>query len=373
MTRAQTLFVLVMTVAACGPPGPIAGDGCDDGDRRCVDDVHQICAEGRFVDVDLCAAPTAACVAEVGCVACDPRRITTCVGDDTYACNADGTIGGFAGACLDSCVDGLCSECDLASRNIYLLDSGGALLSFDPAAASPSLTEIGVPDCAPGPSIPELAIVAGRQAVPNSMAVDRRGRAWILYTSGEVFQVDLQDADCAPAPIARQIGAGGFSIFGMGFAASAPGSSTDTLFIAGGSPLGPTSLGTIDPTSLETVRIDWLSTNGINPELTGDSLGRLHAFRAGTENPSIDLLDPLTAEVRKRWDLPAFARPPNGFAFAHWGGSFYIFINLGFMSQIDSRILRFDPRTGEQTTIADGLSDVIVGAGVSTCAPVVVD
>lgn len=371
MTRAQTLFVLAVTVAACGPPVPIAGDGCDDGDRRCVDDVHQICEEGRFVDVDLCETPTAACVAEVGCVACDPARITTCVGDDTYACDADGTIGEFAGACLDSCVEGRCSECDAASRNIYLLSSAGALLSFDPAAASPSLTEIGVPDCTPGPNIPELPF--GGPAAPNSMAVDRRGRAWILYTSGEVFQVDLRDADCAPAPIARQIGAGGFSIFGMGFAASAPGSSADTLFIAGGSPLDPTSLGTIDPSSLQTVRIDWLRTNGINPELTGDSLGRLHAFLPGTENPSIESLDPLTAEVRKRWNLPAFSRPPNGYAFAHWGGSFYIFINLGFTTELDSRILRFDPRTGVQTTLADGLSDVIVGAGVSTCAPVVVD
>lgn len=373
MTRAPILLFLAATAAACGPPVQVEGEACDTGARRCVDDAYQVCEEGLFVEVDRCAAPTAVCDDQIGCVVCDPQQVTTCVGDDTYACNVDGTLGDFTGACLDGCVDGTCSECDDASRNIYLLTSEGALMSFDPAAAPVALTEIGVPDCSPQLGIPELPPpLGGRPAVPNSMAVDRDGHAWILYTSGEVFQVDLQDADCAPEPIAREVGAGGFNIFGMGFAASAPGSSDDTLFIAGGTSLGPISLGSIDPVSFETNRIEWLSTSGIAPELTGDALGRLHAFVPGTENPLIDSLDPVSAEVRKRWVLPAFSRPPNGYAFAHWGGSLYMFVNLGFQ-EIDSRILRFDPRTGEVTTVAEGLADVIVGAGVSTCAPVVVD
>ena len=37
----------------------------------------------------------------------------------------------------------------------------------------------------------------GGQATPFSMSVDREGQAWVLYTSGEIFKVSIEDASCA--------------------------------------------------------------------------------------------------------------------------------------------------------------------------------
>jgi hypothetical protein len=53
-----------------------------------------------------------------------------------------------------------------------------------------------------------------------------------------------------------------------------------------------------------------------------------------------------------------------GWAFAFWGGKFYL-----FTAPTGSTIVtEFDPTTLAQTTVAS-TGDIIVGAGVSTCAP----
>jgi hypothetical protein len=54
----------------------------------------------------------------------------------------------------------------------------------------------------------------------------------------------------------------------------------------------------------------------------------------------------------------------SGWAFAFWGGNFYTFTAPGGSTVVT----RFDPNDGSIVQVAQ-TSDVIVGAGVSTCAP----
>jgi hypothetical protein len=54
-----------------------------------------------------------------------------------------------------------------------------------------------------------------------------------------------------------------------------------------------------------------------------------------------------------------------GWAFAFWGGDFYTFTAPGDTSTV---VQRFRPSDGTVVQVAS-LSLVVVGAGVSTCAP----
>ena len=57
----------------------------------------------------------------------------------------------------------------------------------------------------------------------------------------------------------------------------------------------------------------------------------------------------------------------SAWAFAFWGGDFWLFTNpSGITSQVD----RYQPSTGQTTTVKQNVGLSIVGAGVSTCAPI---
>jgi hypothetical protein len=55
-----------------------------------------------------------------------------------------------------------------------------------------------------------------------------------------------------------------------------------------------------------------------------------------------------------------------GWAFAFWGGDFYTFTSP---TDVGSVVQRFRPGDGTITSVAEFQPGVIVGAGVSTCAP----
>lgn len=63
---------------------------------------------------------------------------------------------------------------------------------------------------------------------------------------------------------------------------------------------------------------------------------------------------------------------PSGWAFAHWGGRFYIFITAVVGAADRSMVFEFDPTTGKATEVKTNASYKVVGAGVSTCAPVII-
>ena len=71
---------------------------------------------------------------------------------------------------------------------------------------------------------------------------------------------------------------------------------------------------------------------------------------------------------------PAGSCVVRAWAFAHWGGQFYIFITTSdTLGTVDTaRVILLDPNTGENQVIPglEKTDKIVVGAGVSTCAPV---
>ena len=60
------------------------------------------------------------------------------------------------------------------------------------------------------------------------------------------------------------------------------------------------------------------------------------------------------------------------YAFAHWGGQFYIFQTTeDQVGALTSRVARMNPADGSLTTVVASSPYQVVGAGVSTCAPLI--
>jgi len=103
-----------------------------------------------------------------------------------------------------------------------------------------------------------------------------------------------------------------------------------------------------------------LASSGLSySELTGDGAGRLFAFGEGLDGGEfLAQVDPKNAIIRAEDALPGVQRG-NGWAFA-----FYLFTAPSGSTVVN----QFDPATHVITQVAT-LADVIVGAGVSPCAP----
>jgi hypothetical protein len=255
-------------------------------------------------------------------------------------------------------------ECSDAAKKIYLVDQNGTFFSYLPNQTTISQSTL--------VSVGSLSCPAGTGARPFSMSVDRAGTAWVLYVqrspfSGAVpaiFKVSTQNAACTATSFALS---NGFEQFGMGFVADVPGGSTETLFIAGGAasdngPSATTHLGTLNTTTLATTRLYQIAGN---PELTGTGDAKLWGFFPDSFNPRIAEINRASGQESNEIPLSTLAGIPTAWAFAFWGGEFWVFLQ----------------RTTDQSTIVyrvtkSGSVDsyalpgrTIVGAGVSTCAP----
>ena len=262
--------------------------------------------------------------------------------------------------------------CQGGSDLVYVVDSDNRLLSFDPTKVGQSdpFSQIGTLSCPAGAAYPDIGETA---ATPFSMSVDRSGTAWVLYSSGEVFKVSTANAACTPSNFSK--GQKGFEVFGMGFVSNTAGSNDETLFVAGGeaSQLSGGSLGTIDTSSLQVTDIAPITAGDQNPEMTGTGDGELYGFFPGLFTNFIARLDKSSGAVLEQWDL----NPPTGavsaWAFAHWGGKFYMFVTTeGLIGPGGSTVTVYDPATGMETVAVANSPYRVVGAGVSTCAPIVV-
>jgi len=350
-----------------GDPLNMGTDGCKSGENRCQGGLFQSCRSGKFQTTKTCAIGQI-CDPGRGCLDCSPVLPTTCVGDKVFTCNANGTIGDEKETCQPmSCRGGRCSTvCSPGSELIYVVDTDNHLLSFNPRDGKYEFKLIGTLSCPAGSSL------GGGKATPFSMAVDRMTRAWVLYSSGEIFWVNTIDATCKPTGFAKR--QSGFETFGMGFVSDAEGTEKETLFIAGGpySNQSVANLGTVDATTLSVKKIAGLQLSGqSSPELTGTGKGELYGFYPGS-SPFVGQIDKSSAGVLRRWGLTSLGGTPTGWAFAHWGGRFYIFITTTVGATERSRVLEFDPATGQANEVKTNASYKIVGAGVSTCAPVVI-
>ena len=154
----------------------------------------------------------------------------------------------------------------------------------------------------------------------------------------------------------------GYDLFGMGFVSDTAGGSSETLFVGSYDGVG---LGKVLFPSLTLQEVGAYDLVSGPAEITGTGDARLFGFFL-TSPVTVAELDKSNAHVLQQWH-------PNvtigsGWAFAAWGGSFYLFTAPnGFSSQID----RFDPVSNTTTTVVSDVGFVIGGAGVSTCAPVV--
>jgi hypothetical protein len=229
---------------------------------------------------------------------------------------------------------------------VYVVSTDDSLLRFDPPSAS--FFKIATLVC------------PANGSHPFSMAVDRKGTAYVEYDNGQIFAVSTATGACTPTTyVADQLPP--FGNFGMGYATIGDGPDEE-LFIAADSPGTLGKIDTTNPFGVAQVAI-------INPmidyaELTGTGGGRLYAYYAFGFNDGsyVAELDKTTGEIIGQDYLPTVDRGI-GWAFAFWGGDFWLFTTPNGQATV-----KYDPATKTSEVVAQ-YSASIVGAGVSTCAP----
>ena len=266
----------------------------------------------------------------------------------------------------DDCIDGL--------ELIYVVDSASILYSFDPENATPAaFVQIGTGN---------LDCVSGGQ--PFSMSVGRDGYAYVLFQTVlgncvAVNKVSIQTGVCEEA-IPFVCGSNGDfpGTFGMGYVTDGPSTIQESLYVTASGqsiPAEAPALGILDVSSGQLT-----STGGTLPvagaEFTGNQLGELWGFFPQAGTPAVAEIDKVSGamidSVNKYYDVSTvITGAPNSWAFAYWGNAFYIF----YKSQADpsTTVYKVDMSSGSVAPYITDTGHNIVGAGVSTCAPVVIE
>jgi hypothetical protein len=365
-------IALALSMVACSDSTEfVSGDGgasdqlstsCSDGETRCRGRAYEQCVAGRFQLKETCSA---ACSTQLGCTDCDPSVGNTCKDGNVHGCNSDGSFGALVEECLtEPCQAGKCtSPCDTGTQLIYVVDRGNMLRSFDPRNDANTFKDIGPLQCPASAAWPEYS---SSTATPFAMTIDQKGRAWVLYTSGEIFWVDTKTGACEKSPFVA--GTGGYKLFTLGFSTSGSQGGAEDLYIFGGEVgvFGGGAAGKVaklDLAQYSTSDISGAMTATL--ELTGTGNGRLFGFEPN--NATIQEIDKQSGATIKSWSVGSLGSV-TAYACVHWGGRFYMFITeQGLLSR--SRGLRFDPATGRTEEIVASVPYRITGAGVSTCAP----
>jgi hypothetical protein len=257
------------------------------------------------------------------------------------------------------------SGCSEAAKYVYVIDQDNSFYRFDPSIASPSAFErVGTLNCTVGEG-------------PNSMSVSRDGFAYVLYGRDNILapggfecmavnQVNIETANCiAATPFV--CGSSGFTKFGMGYATDGPSTTAEHLFLGS---VVDARFGTLDVVSGTVTPLPNLPNQG--PEFTGNANGELWGFFPYEVPPKAMQIDKTTGAALQTLSLGSLPDVNSGYsaawAFAYWGGSFYIFYMVDppnsssqvYKLEYDGTLVNYIPNTGL----------VIVGAGVSTCAPI---
>jgi hypothetical protein len=270
--------------------------------------------------------------------------------------------GGDSGANQNGCSD--------AAKLVYVLSSDNDLYSFQPQQKK--FTKIG-------------RLACQTSMTPNSMAIDRDAVAWVNYaeadqltgtdTAGAIFKVKTTDASCQSTSISLSKG---WYRLGMGFATDSANGTSETLYVAG-SPSGglgggnnSPGLAQIDLGAQKLVPVGAFtgSLKGQNAELTGTGDARLYGFFTTTPVQ--------VAEINKTSGAIVGANPLNGvetpsfWAFSFWGGEFYLYTAPDAQTnpQRTSNVTHYVPGGATDTAYMTNVGFRIVGAGVSTCAPI---
>lgn len=246
------------------------------------------------------------------------------------------------------------SDCtDAGVTYIYVVTSDHHLYSFNPSSAS--FTHIGLLSC-PMPM----------NINTNSMAVDRKGIAYVSYFDGSLFRVSTATASCFATTFVP--GQRGWGRYGMGFATDQNGPA-ETLYVGEANYTMPSrGLAKIDASSYAFDFIGSFSRPlGNAVELTGTGDGRLYGYFLANPGPGGYLaeLDKTNATILSATGLPVGSSMAS-FAFAFWGGDFYFF--TANMDGAPTTVTRYRPSDRSLVDVAT-LASTVVGAGVSTCAP----
>ncbi len=248
------------------------------------------------------------------------------------------------------------SNCpDAGSTLVYVLTETNDLYSFYPPTLAFSL--IGTISC------PTTTV----GVTPFSMAVDREGIAYSVFQDGELFRVDTASAACQATGYAPD--QNGFVTFGMGYVANTADAG-ETLYVAEATASAgkPDSMGlaSIDTTALKLDFVGAFDPAIPGPELTGTAGGSLFAFYTNAIGSGSHIVEVDRTSAQIVGDSPLqVGAPEDAYAFAFWGGKFWVFTSTGTGG---SQVTEFDPQSGVETP-ATTMPEVIVGAGVSTCAP----
>lgn len=226
-------------------------------------------------------------------------------------------------------------DCAEETKQIYVLATDKSLYRFNPETLK--FVRVGTLGC---------ATAAGT----FSMAIDRKGIAWVEFTDGSIFSVDTTNASCKPTTFVS--GQKGFETFGMGFAKNEGEEKGETLYVAGD------GLAALDTKTFQ-LSFKGSLTYG-RTELTGLDT-ELYAY--SIESGVIASLDKGNGKTKATYRTSAID-PFGGFAFAQWGGDFWV-----FTGQTTSKVTRYTPLTDESVVVVPDTGMLIVGAGSSTCAP----
>ncbi len=240
--------------------------------------------------------------------------------------------------------------CSDAAKLVYLIDETGELLNFAPDKLT--FTDLGSVPC-DAPSF-------------NSMAIDRSAVAWVNSADGHVFRVNTQaqPLDCQSTAFDEL---SGFGEFGMGFSSNSVGSTDETLFIAGPQSFGSNGMAKLDTTTMKTRLIGTLGSSW--PELTGTGSAELWGFFPDVAESKIAQIDKKTAALKLPTLLPQLNGTQKAWAFAFWGGSYWIFLQRYTDPSTNIWQVSFDETGTHVIEAKHNIGRNIVGAGVSTCAP----
>jgi hypothetical protein len=195
-----------------------------------------------------------------------------------------------------------------------------------------------------------------KESTPQSMSVDRLGKAYVFYTSGHLYYVNTTTAECTPTSYVHPVEPPSSSNqLGMGFTAAKPGTTDQVLYIH--SPVF--GLATVDLQTLAVNKLNALPSKTM--ELTGGPDGVLFAFEAKAAALWQVDRDTLQTQSVHKFNL----RGADAFAFARYAGVFYTFTAGGSKTTT----AMFDPQTNTESVRDPDIGVTVVGAGQSICVP----
>jgi hypothetical protein len=281
----------------------------------------------------------------------DPSTTTTTTTTTTTSETTD------TGNPIEACP---CPELEVAlDDGIFVLSKTAELWKYFPAKNM--FTKLGAIDCGVDPST-------------FSMGVDRQGSAWVQFSDLQIRKVDVTDTTVCSDP-GFVPGQDGIENFGMAFVSNSADDKCDRLygnhynFAAEGNMVA--EFFSVDPVTLDLVQLG--KSNYGRAEVTGTGDGRAFLF-AGPDPSKLVEVDKASGATLEVIPLPG-VKTGGGFAFAFFAGDFYFFTDN--MSDGKSEVTHLDYDDSDK----NGLQDLkvvfqdaplrIVGAGVSTCAPLI--